>query len=139
MALLNSILDAVNKRGRVMITRIQTDLRGQGKSASGSLIKGTVGKGRIEGTKVIYEGKAPEHFIFVDKGRRAGAKQPPTKPIQAWIKQRGLDLNAFAVARSIAKKGIKGTNIYSKAVDQFTKDLNLEDIVIKEITKEIKL
>jgi hypothetical protein len=48
-----------------------------------------------------------ESGIFVDSGRRKGAKPPPIKPIQEWIKKRGLDLNAYAVAKSISKNGIK--------------------------------
>jgi len=48
-----------------------------------------------------------ESGLFVDKGRRKGAKMPPIKPIQQWIKKRGLDLNAYAVSKSIGKKGIK--------------------------------
>ena len=139
MALLNSILDRVNTQGRGMIVKIRQDLRGAGKSASGSLIQGTIGMGTIIGSRVIYEGKAPEHYIFVDKGRRAGAKMPPIKPIQQWIKQRGLDLNAFAVARSIAKKGIKPTNIYTNAIVDFKKGLDISDLVTKEIVKEIKI
>ena len=139
MALLNSILDRVNTQGRGMIVKIRQDLRGAGKSASGSLVQGTIGMGTITGSRVIYEGKAPEHYIFVDKGRRAGAKMPPIKPIQQWIKQRGLDLNAFAVARSIAKKGIKPTNIYTNAIVDFKKGLDISDLVTKEIVKEIKI
>lgn len=52
---------------------------------------------------------------YVEEGRRRGAKMPPVQAIKDWILQRGIrkpakystDGFAFAVARSIGKKGIK--------------------------------
>lgn len=138
MSLISATLEAVNKRGGTLIVRIKQDLKSSGKSADGTLINDTKGETRVVGSAVVFEGKAPEHYIFVDKGRKPNSKPPPVKPIDAWIKKKGLDLNAFAVAKSIGKKGIKATNIYSDNVDKFIKELNLSDDLRPEIIKDIK-
>jgi len=68
----------------------------------------------------------------VDKGRRKGT-MPPVTPIEKWIKQKPVKLRtkdgkfkaktkqnikgaAFAMALSIKKKGIKGSNFFTDAV-----------------------
>jgi len=138
MSLISSIQEGLNRRGNVFILRIKQELNASGKSATGSLITGTKGSTRVEGSKVIYEAVAPAHYIFVDKGRKAGSKMPPVKPIQKWITQKGLDLNAFAVAKSIAKKGIKPTKIYTKAIAYFKRNLDISATIKKEIINDIK-
>ena len=46
--------------------------------------------------------------VFVEKGRRAGAKQPPLEAIAPWVERHLGDRRlAFPVARSIAQKGIR--------------------------------
>jgi len=138
MSLSSVVLEALNKRGNTFIIRIKQELKAKGKEATGSLVTRTMGTASVQGTRVVYEAKAPEHYVFVDKGRRPGAKQPPAKPIKAWIRQKGLDLNAFAVARSIAKKGIKATNIYTNAIKEFKEEIDLDSVLRNEIIKEIK-
>jgi hypothetical protein len=138
MSIISAISQGVAKRGGTMIIKIQQELRAAGKSATGTLIKETKGETTVNGNVVLFEGKAPEHYEFVDKGRKAGAKPPPIKPIDAWIKKKGLDLNAYAVAISIGRKGIKPTNIYTDNVDRFIKELDLVSDIRPEIIKDIK-
>tara|TARA_R100001244_G_C5149744_1_gene129457 strand:- start:135 stop:554 length:420 start_codon:yes stop_codon:yes gene_type:complete len=138
MSIVSAIAQEVSKRGGTMIIRIKQDLRAAGKDATGRLINETKGDTTVNGNVVLFEGKAPGHYEFVDKGRRAGATPPPIKAINAWIKQKGLDLNAYAVAKSIGEKGIKATNIYSDNVEKFIKDMDLTEGVRSEIIKDIK-
>ncbi len=138
MSLEQVALEALNRRGNTFIVRIKQELRAAGKSATGSLIRDTRGSASISGTRVTFEAVAPEHYTFVDKGRRPGAKPPPIAPIRRWIKARGLDLNAFAVAKSISKKGIKPTLIYTREINRTKKEINLEKDLSKEIVKELK-
>jgi hypothetical protein len=56
---------------------------------------------------------AVDYAIFVDKGRRAGDRMPPVQAIKDWINQRKIRVQgrsteqlAWAMAKSIAKKGI---------------------------------
>jgi hypothetical protein len=136
------IFESLNKRGNALIVRIKQELISAGKdsqSGKDGLVGGTRQETKVSGSSVIFEGIAPEHYIFVDAGRRVGAKPPPVKPIQSWIDKKGLDLNAFAVAKSISKKGIKATKIYTNAVKDFEKGLadELGKDLVTDITKEI--
>jgi len=139
MAFIDKVYEALERRGNTLITRIKAELRAAGKSATGSLMMGTEGVTKIQGTRVVFEGRAPEHYVFVDKGRRPGAKPPPVRPIQKWIRDKGLDLNGFAVAKSIGKKGIKPTNIYTNEIEDFKRQDYFGQILTNEIIKEIKI
>ena len=61
-----------------------------------------------------------EHLLYVEGGRRAGARMPPITPIMHWVfRHLGVDnvkeakSIAFAIAKSIAKKGIQARPILS--------------------------
>ena len=55
---------------------------------------------------------AEEYFIFVDDGRKPNSKPPPIAPIKKWCSQKGIDEDlAYAIAKSIGRKGIPATNI----------------------------
>jgi hypothetical protein len=77
---------------------------------------------------------AKEYAGYVHGGRRAGARQPPIAPIEAWIKVRGIrpkDENgkfvkstparirgmAFAISRSIGINGIEPLPYYTEAIE----------------------
>lgn len=50
----------------------------------------------------------PDYAIYIDKGRKPGARMPPQKPIEAWLKKKGIPLTAsFPIRRSIAARGVK--------------------------------
>ena len=91
MGIQQAALQALNKRGKSFILRIKQDLKAAGKDASGSLIKNTTGETKIVGSSVVFEARAPEHWKFVDEGRKKGI-MPPVKPLETWIKKKGLKL-----------------------------------------------
>jgi len=76
--------------------------------------------------------------ILFGEGRRAGAKQPPTKPIREWAQiaipgfnnlqesqQKGI---AFAIARNIGQRGIGALNLFNlydeEVFDEFQTIIN---------------
>lgn len=68
----------------------------------------------------------------VEYGRRPGATMPPTRPIAQWI-QRKLGKSAkeaqgmaFAVARSIAQRGLIGRKILTNYIPKLRSNLNTE-------------
>lgn len=68
--------------------------------------------------------------LFVNYGRRAGAKQPPLDDIREWCRLKGIpEEAAFPIARKIAKFGYKGIN--------FTKPFEADQAVVKEIMAEM--
>ena len=57
---------------------------------------------------------AAPHAIFVEKGRRAGARPPPMDAIRPWvIRHFGTDAPTFAVARNIGIRGIAARPVMS--------------------------
>lgn len=72
----------------------------------------------VDGGAVVTN--TSDHALYVEAGRRAG-RQPPKQAILDWMQARGLDKQAearmgpagaramaFAIARKIARKGIRG-------------------------------
>lgn len=51
-----------------------------------------------------------DYAIYVDRGRRAGAKPPPVSAIYDWMKRKKIKGNlsvAYAISKAIARDGIK--------------------------------
>lgn len=91
----------------------------------------------VKGNKLILW--SAYHSIFMEKGRRAGGS-PPIKAIYDWIEvKRGLPAEwkekklqmAFAIAKSIAKKGITVPN-------QFNKGEVIKSVVDDFLAKDIQ-
>jgi len=77
--------------------QIKKGIRTTGNSARSLQIRVTKTGGTLSGSG---------YFVFQQEGRRPGAL-PPIEAIQRWILLKHLKLNAWAVAKSIAKKGTR--------------------------------
>jgi len=52
--------------------------------------------------------KFPDYAEFIDKGRKPGSRMPPQKPIEDWLKRKGINnKSSFAIRKSISVRGIK--------------------------------
>ena len=92
----------------------------------------------------------PSHIQFAKYGRGPG-KQPPLDPILAWVKSKGVITDskkqkgtAFAIAKSISKKGtknwVKGApNALNEAINDNLQNYykNLSKIIMIEQTKQL--
>lgn len=130
--------------------KIKVDLKAQGKSASGELIDQTKCSVKAVGNKIVLEAVAPDYYKFVDKGVN-GTAQGQGSPfsfkgkfanigaIEAWVNLKGIQASPFAVARSIATKGIKKTDIYTDSVKEATGLVNIElpKTLTVDLTQEI--
>lgn len=89
-------------------TKVIAQQRAMGIEASGRSADSL----RIESTELSGELYGAEAFRYQQDGvGRKPGNMPPIKSIEQWIKDKGLELNAWAVAKSIAKKG---TTIYQR-------------------------
>lgn len=94
------------------------------------------------GVTGVLEGN--DNWKYWGNGRGPG-RMPPIRPIQDWIDATGSDLNAWAVAKSIAAKGtrdfqLKQPNIVLTAVAQFENGQgmdNLENEAGKEMEDKV--
>ncbi len=50
-----------------------------------------------------------KYYRVMEEGRRPGSKMPPPQELHGWLRRHGIPLGAaFVIARSIARRGIKG-------------------------------
>lgn len=121
-----------NIEGEIIAQQQNRGLRASGASADSLRHTATETEGEIVGSG---------YFVQQIKGRRPGTL-PPVSAIQDWIKAKGLDLNPWAVAVNMKKKGTtifrgerQGLDIGSaveKHRQEFVDSLvNAESLVIK--------
>ena len=137
-----NVRDALNKIGKESVDYLKKLLIAENKKATGELIKSLdyeVIKS-LNGAVLLIS--AAKQFDYVDGGRRKGAKPPPVKPIELWVKHKGLKFKnmsersmAFIIARSIGKKGIKPLHLKDKMIANIIdkKDDILANAAIKDI------
>lgn len=98
--------------------------------------------------KYLLEITAKKYLKYVDTGRKPNGKLPPVDLIIKWAKQKRLTLRkgqtyesvGWAIAKSIAKKGIEPTNILfqtRKGVMNKLKELNIPEATKQQILNEI--
>jgi hypothetical protein len=99
---------------------------------------------RIEKGSVILT--LPQYYIYIEKGRRAGAPMPPIDAILKWMARKGIGSGsnknsiAWAISKSIAQNGIRGRPFLERSEDQFTQEINqiIDFQMNKYLEKEIK-
>lgn len=138
--ILNEYAVAVIERAQSNL-RIKRRVRGKvvNRVASGHLAKSLYYKLKFRYNKptldfTVSNDQAGKYADVIEFGRTPGAKMPPVKAIEAWIRLKPLKLRnrqgefikstesniksaAFAIAKRIGKNGIEGINYYQEAVD----------------------
>lgn len=78
-----------------------------------------------------------DYVIYVESGRRKGAKMPPPAPIADWCRRKGLPADnstVFAICRAIARDGIAPRPVMAEAFDMMDSSFNWwGDIIFEEI------
>ena len=131
----------VRLRSAELINDIIDDLNNKEINTTGKLAKSLKFDLYRSANLVTVKFKAKSYWRQIDKGRHPG-KFVPIKPLMRWAKIKlGVDdddakSTAFAISRSIKKKGTKGTNVFTNNINKAKKDfLNLvqtssrEDII----------
>lgn len=144
------VLEEEKKWAQQVVTNAKSILTRNRKIASGRLVNSVRYSINSQGKiSFLYatEGK------WVTLGRRKGAKQPPTAPIEAWIKQKGIRGRdpktgrfisnkslAYLIARGIKRDGIEPLPFMKLAIKQSIKQLSksLKTSVAKAEIKKFK-
>ncbi len=143
----NPFEDILNEYAAKVVERAQSNLRIKrrvrgkvvNRVASGHLEKSLTYKLRFRYRKptldfTVSNSEAGQYADVIEWGRRAGAKMPPPKAIENWIKIKRLKLRnrqgefikstesniksaAFAMAKSIGENGIVGIGYYKEAIE----------------------
>lgn len=138
--------DVFYKYKAEIIEALRRNLIDADKDQPGKLIQSIDVEIKELGTKLTFSLRMEDYWVFVDEGRKPGAKMPPQKAILDFIKVRGIKANpkrvktgiknkkikkalkqisrdkslkqvAFLIGRGIKKHGIKPTNFFSSVVD----------------------
>jgi hypothetical protein len=144
------VLEEEKKWAQQVVTNAKSILTRNRKIASGRLVNSVRYSINSQGKiSFLYatEGK------WVTLGRRKGARQPPTAPIEAWIKQKGIRGRdpktgrfisnkslAYLIARGIKRDGIEPLPFMKLAIKQSIKQLgkSLKTSVAKAEVKKFK-
>ena len=143
------VLEEEKKWAQQVVTNAKSILTSNRKIASGRLVSSVRYSINSQGKiSFLYatEGK------WVTFGRRKGAKQPPTAPIETWIKQKGIKGRdskgrfisnkslAYLIARGIKRDGIAPLPFMKLAIKQSIKQLgkSLKTSVAKAEVKKFK-
>jgi hypothetical protein len=162
--ILNEYALAVVERAQSNL-RIKRRVRGKtvNRVASGRLLNSLYYNLKIRYNKptidfTVSNDEAGKYADVIEFGRRPGARMPPVKPIEDWIRIKRLKLRnrqgefikstesniksaAFAIAKSIGKNGIEGINYYQEAINDTWDEYKdkLMDGYIKSIENRLLL
>jgi hypothetical protein len=127
----NKNLDkAFDGLGKDLVKTLVKNLLSANKKATGNLIRSIDYKVVEKANGFIVELLAADYLTNVDEGRRPGAKQPPLSALDKWVVARKIAPRdskgkflprqqvKFLIARSIAKNGIKPTNVINKTINE---------------------
>ena len=83
-----------------------------------------------------------DYLVFIENGRRKGAKMPPVEPIVRWCKQKGIPTDnstIYLIRRAISRDGIKARPFMAYVMDEIDRewDNNVADELFNKIMEEI--
>lgn len=92
---------------------------------------------------IVIELFINDYIIYVENGRRKGAKMPPPSAIASWCKRKGLPTDnstVWAICRAISRDGIAPRPVMAMAFALMDNDEwsgKWLDMVFEEITKTL--
>ena len=84
-----------------------------------------------------------DYVVYVESGRRAGAKMPPPTAIAEWCKRKGLPTDnntVFAICKAIARDGISPRPVMATAFSMMDErwENDWSDRIFNEIIEELE-
>jgi len=116
---------ALEKFGRYLVIESKKNLTRKKKNVKGKLYESLGYDVSVMKNSFSMDFLMEEYGEWVDKGRKAG-KNPPFDAIREWVQNRKIqfrdnrgkfksyDSSAWAIVKSIGKKGIEPSNFYSR-------------------------
>ena len=83
-----------------------------------------------------------DYIVFIESGRRKGAKMPPVEPIIRWARSRGIPTDnstIFLIRRAISREGIRPRPILQYVFEEVDRewDEKLADKLFNKIMEEV--
>jgi hypothetical protein len=116
---------ALEKFGKYLVKESRKNLTRKKKNVTSSLYDSLDYQVKAMPNSFEFDFLMEEYGEWVDKGRKAG-KNPPFSPLRKWVEDRRIqfrdnrgrfqtyDQTAWAVVKSIGKKGIEPSNFYTR-------------------------
>jgi len=116
---------ALDKFGKYLVKESRKNLTRKKKNVTNSLYDSLDYDVKAMPNSFEFDFLMNEYGEWVDKGRKAG-KNPPFSPLRKWVEDRRIqfrsnkgkfqtyDQTAWAIVKSIGKKGIPASNFYSR-------------------------
>lgn len=116
---------ALNKFGKYLVTEARKNLTRKNKNNTKKLYDSLRYEVNVMPNSMNFDFIMEEYGEWVDKGRKKG-KNPPQSAILKWVEQRRIqfrdnrgrfktyDSTAWAITKSIGKRGIPATEFYSR-------------------------
>ena len=116
---------ALDKFGKYLVKESRKNLTRKKKNVTNSLYESLDYDVKAMPNSFEFDFLMNEYGEWVDKGRKAG-KNPPFTPLRKWVQDRRIqfrsnkgkfqtyDQTAWAIVKSIGKKGIPASNFYSR-------------------------
>lgn len=91
---------------------------------------------------LIFDIILNDYLVYIESGRRKGAKMPPVEPIVRWCKQKGIPTDnstIYLIRRAISRDGIKARPFMAHVMDEIDRewDNNVADELFNKIMEEI--
>ena len=91
---------------------------------------------------LIFDIILNDYLVFIESGRRKGAKFPPVEPIVKWARSRGIPTDnstIFLIRRAISRDGIKPRPFMAHVLEEIDRewDEQLADELFNKIISEI--
>lgn len=116
---------ALEKFGKYLVKESRKNLTRKNKNNTKRLYDSLDYEVKVMPNSMTFDFLMEEYGEWVDKGRKAG-KMPPQKEILKWVSQRRIQFRdnrgrfktyestAWAITKSIGKRGIPASNFYSR-------------------------
>ena len=117
----------LDKFGKYLVKESRKNLTRKKKNVTNSLYESLDYDIKAMPNSFEFDFLMNEYGEWVDRGRKAG-KNPPFSPLRKWVEDRRIqfrsnkgrfqtyDQTAWAIVKSIGKKGIPASNFYSRPV-----------------------
>ena len=91
---------------------------------------------------IVFDLMLNDYLVFIESGRRAGAKFPPVEPIVKWARKRGIPTDnstIYLIRRAISRDGIRPRPFMAYIFEEMDErwDDNWADEIFDKIMEQI--
>ena len=129
MAQIGKIVMAFSKDLMELVREVMESSRGINEKVGSNTLKGsniykTLQVKATNDGDLVFDIILNDYLVYIENGRRAGAKMPPVEPIVNWARSRGIPTDnstIYLIRRAISRDGIKPRPFMAYVLDEVDK------------------